>query len=104
VIHGVKYHKQAAVVYQHSVLPIFLTIEDIFIMANGDVFFTCRKMHTLRFHKHLHSYEVAIVNNIVTTSYDELLDYHPLDIYAVKTDGIMRKYIRMRYDLADCEN
>jgi hypothetical protein len=52
----------------------------------------------------LHSYEVAIVNNIVTTSYDELLDYHSLDIYAVKTDGIMRKYIRMRYDLADCEN
>jgi hypothetical protein len=49
----------------------------------------------LRFHKHLHSYEVAIVNNIVTTSYDELLDYHSLDIYAVKTDGIMRKYIRM---------
>jgi hypothetical protein len=52
----------------------------------------------------LHSYEVAIVNNIVTTSYDELLDYHSLDIYAVKTDGIMRKYIRMWYDLADCEN
>ena len=61
-------------------------------------------MHTLRFHKHLHSYKIALVNDTVTTNFDKLLDYHPLDIYAVKTDGIMRKFIRMRYDWADCED
>ena len=54
--------------------------------------------------KHLHSCEVASMNNIVTINYDELLDYHPFDIYLVKIGEITRKYIRMRYDLADCKN
>ena len=84
VIHGVKYQKRAAVVHQHSILPAFLRIEDIFIMANGDTFFACKKMNTLLYSKHLHSYEIASMNNIVTINYDELLDYHPLDIYQVK--------------------
>ncbi len=61
-------------------------------------------MLTLSYRKHLHSYEVALINNFVVINYDELLDYHPLDIYSVRTGGIVRKYIRMRYDLADCEN
>ena len=104
VIHGVKYQKRAAVVHQHSILPAFLRIEDIFVMANGDTFFACKEMRTLLYSKHLHSYEVASLNNIVTINYDELLDYHPLDIYQVKIGEITRKYIRMRYDLADCEN
>ena len=95
VIHGVKYNGRTAVVCQHSILPSFLMIEDIVIMANGDVFFICRKMHTLRYNKHLHSYEVALVRNVETTTYDELKDYHPLDIYAIKTDGIARKFVRM---------
>ena len=52
----------------------FLIIEDIFIIANRDVFFTCKKMHTLSYRKHLHSYEVALINNFVAINYDELLD------------------------------
>ena len=81
-----------------------MMIEDIVIMVNGDVFFICRKMCTLRYHKHLHSYEVALVRNVETTTYDELKYYHPLDIYTIKTDGIARKFVRIRYDLGDCEN
>ena len=73
-------------------------------MANGDTFLACKEMRTLLYSKHLHSYEVASLNNIVTINYDELLDYHPLDICQVKIGEIIRKYIRMRYDLADCEN
>ena len=103
MIHGVKYHKGAAVVHQHSLIPFFLMIEDIFIKSNGDIIFSCRKMHSLRFHKHLHSYEVALMNLIVTTKYDDLLDYHPLDIYSIRINEIIRKFVRMRYDLADSE-
>ena len=60
--------------------------------------------YTLGFSKHLHCYEVAILNSYVTTNYNELLDYHPLDIYTVKVQQIERKIIRMRYDLGDCEH
>ena len=104
IIHGVKYQKRGTVVHQHSILSVFLRIEDIFIMANGDTFFACKKMHTSLYSKHLHWYEIASMNNNVTINYDELLDYHPLDIYEVKIGDITRKYIRMRDDLADCEN
>ena len=79
-------------------------IEDIFITPNGDVFFVCKEIHTSKYCKHLHSYEVALVNNFVTTNFDELLDHHPLDIYQVKTGETTRNHIRMRYDLTDCEN
>ncbi len=58
-------------------------------------FFTCEKMHTLSYHKHLYSYEVALINNFAAINYDELVDYHPLDIYSVGTGGIVRTYIRM---------
>ena len=96
VIHGVKYQKRAAVVHQHSILPAFLRIEDIFIMANGDTFFACKEMRTLLYSKHLHSYEVASLNNIVTINYDELLDYHPLDIYQVKIGEIYTNLVLIR--------
>ena len=43
------------------------------------------------------------MNSFVTTSYDELLDYHPLDVYNLKVEERVRKLIRMRYELGDCE-
>ena len=41
--------------------------------------------------------------DFVTTKYDDLLDYHPLDIYSIRINEIIRKFVRMRYGLADCE-
>ncbi|XP_046862957.1 uncharacterized protein LOC124456592 [Xenia sp. Carnegie-2017] len=41
-IHGVKYHKRAALVYKQSILPCILIIEDI-VIANGDAFFICKQ-------------------------------------------------------------
>lgn len=78
-------------------------IEDI-VIANGDAFFICKQMHTLKYVKKLHSYEIAILNNIETVKYDDLIDYHPLDVYTINRHGFSRKYVRMRYDLSDCEN
>ena len=54
-IHGMKYHKDSVVVYQHCLFPVFLMIEDRFILQNTEVVFCCRKIHTLRFWKHVHS-------------------------------------------------
>ena len=72
-------------------------------MPNGDVVICCRKLHTLGFCEHLHSHEVVELNQIVLTSYADLLDYHPLNIYATKLHGIAKKFVRMRYDLSDTE-
>ena len=72
-------------------------------MPNGDVVICCRKMQTLGYTEHLHSYEVAELNQIVLTSYADLLDYHPLDIYITKLNGVTKKFVTMRYDLSDNE-
>ena len=72
-------------------------------MPNSDVVFCCRKIQTVRFCKHIYSFEVAILNQIVLTYYDDLIDYHSLDVYQITVNGIVRKVIRMRYDLSDAE-
>ena len=104
VIHGVKYQKKTAVVYKHFIFPVFLRIEDIFVMPNGDVFFVCTQMRAIQHDRHLHSYEVRLnSSHVITTSYDELVDYHPLDVYTLNVNEGEKHYVRMRYDLADCE-
>ena len=105
VIHGVKYQKKAAVVYKHFIFPVFLRIGNIFVMPNSEVFFVCTQMHTIQYDRRLHSYEVRLNgNHIVTTNYDELVDHHPLDVYTLNANEVEKHYVRMRYDLADCEN
>ena len=58
VIHGVKYQKQAAVVYKHFLhffFTVFLRIQDIFVMPNGEMFFVFTQMHKIQEGRHLHS-------------------------------------------------
>ena len=72
-------------------------------MPSGDVVICCRKLQTLGFLKHLHSYEVVELNQIVLLSYAHLVDYRPLDIYSTKLNGITKKFVTLRYDLSDTE-
>ena len=72
-------------------------------MPNSDVVFCCRKIQTVRFCKHIYSFEVAILNQIVLTKHDDLIDYHPLDVNQKTINGIVKKVIRMRCDLRDAE-
>ena len=70
-------------------------------MPNSEVFFVCTQMHTNQYDRRLHSYEVCLnSNHIITTNYDELVDYHP---YTLNANEVEKHYVRMRYDLADCE-
>ena len=102
-IREMKYHKGSVIVHQHCLFPVFLMIEDMLILPNTDVVFCCRKIHTLRFWKHVHSYEVMVLNRIVVINYNDLLDYHPLNVYSVVVHDIVKKFVRMRYDLGDAE-
>lgn len=103
VIYGHKYAKNLAVVHKQSILPEFILIDDILILPNTDVVFCCKRLHTIRFHKHLYCYEVMFLNEFVTTSYDGLLDHLPLDVYNISVNTTLRKFIRMKYDLSDAE-
>ena len=60
-------------------------------------------MHTLKFHKHLYSYEVIVLNEFVVTCHDGLLDHLPLDVYSISVDSTLKKFIRPKYDLSDAE-
>ena len=80
-IHGVKYCKGSIVLHHHCLFPVFIKIEDFVIMPNSDVVLICRRMHTLRFWIHAHSYEVMVLNQISLTNYTALLDYDLLNVY-----------------------
>jgi hypothetical protein len=80
-----------------------LKVEVIFVMPNKDVLLWCKKMHTAGFYRHLWSYEVMLLNDEVSTSYEELADHHPLDCYSLKIDVISKSFVRLRYDLSDLE-
>lgn len=98
-----KYQKGTILVKKNELFPQFLKIEDIFLIANGDVVMCCQEMHTVGLVDHLHSYEIVELNRTVLVTYSDLLDHHPLDIYCVNIRGAEKKIVRMRYDLTDCE-
>ena len=43
------------------------------------------------------------LNKIILINHTDLLDYHPLNVYSVAVDDIVKKFVRMRYDLGDAE-
>ena len=89
---------------QHLLFPVFLKIQDIFILPNGDIVFHCRKLHTLCFWKHVHTHEVAESSQSVETNYSSLLDHPALDMYSLSLNGTIKKFVRMRYDKSDAEH
>lgn len=91
------------IVYQQFILPVLLMIDDVFILPNTDVVFCCKKLQTVAFNKHLHSYEVKILSEYVSLYHRSLIDYHPLDLYTLNVNGTPTKFVRMKYDLADAE-
>ena len=49
-------------------------------------------MHIIQHNSHLHSYEVHLNSNqVITTSYDELVDYHLLDVYTLNVNKVDKK-------------
>ena len=44
-----------------------------------------------------------MLNQDVLTSYEELVDHHPLDCYCLNINGVSTKFVRMKYDLSDIE-
>lgn len=84
-----------------GLLPQFLQIKETYILPNGDVVFVGHKLHTVRHIAHLSAYEILIFNEEGISSYDALIDHHPLLLHKVKVAGIETLIVRMRYDLTD---
>lgn len=85
----------------HDLLPKFLQITEIIILPNGDVVFVGHKLHTVKHIEYMCAYQVLVLNDEIISSYDALLDHHPLLLHKVKVAGIETFVVRMRYDLTD---
>ena len=84
-----------------GLLPQFLQIAEILILPNGSIVFVGNKLGTVRHIEHLCSYEILVCNEELISSYEALIDHHPLLLHRVKVGGIETLVVRMRYDLAD---
>ena len=71
----------------------------IFIPNQGRPFLS--KFRNLKFL--IFRFIYTLNSNHIITNYDELVDYHPLDVYTLNANEVEKHYVRMRYDLADCE-
>ena len=89
--------------HQQFILPEFLLINHIYILSNMDVVLCCKKLKTVSFNKHMHSYEVVILNTFVSVLNSTLIDHNPLDMYNVNVSSISKKFVRMKYDMGDAE-
>ena len=102
-IFGNKFVKNMVVFYQQLILPEFLIIRDIFMLPNMDVMFCRERLHTISFNRHMHSFEVIILDTFTSVQHSSLADHSPLDLYGVNVNGIPKKFVRMKYDMADAE-
>jgi len=93
--------RQILVIGRDGLLPQFLQIRETYILPNGTAVFVGHKLHTVKHIEHLFAYEILILNEEVISSYDSLIDHHPLLLHKVKVAGIETLVVRMRYDLTD---
>ena len=68
------------VLCQQLILPEFLIIHDIFMLPNMDVMFCCKRLHTISFNRHMHSFEVIILDTFTSVQHSSLADHSPLDL------------------------
>ena len=102
-VHGDKYVKDMMIVCQQFIHPVFLCIHRIFVLPNMDIVFFSKRVQTIGYNKEMHSYEVVILDEFITTFHNNLLDHHPLDLYSIIVEGVQKDFVRMKYDLADAE-
>ena len=96
-LYGIRYSKGNIVISGHELMPHFLKLDEIYVLPNKDVIFWCKKVYTIRFSRHLWSYEIMMVNQDVLTSYyEELVDHHPLDCYCLNINGVSKTFVRMK--------
>jgi hypothetical protein len=51
----------------------------------------------------MYSYEAAILNAFTSVLHSSLSDHSPLDMYSLNVNGMPKKFVRIKYDMADAE-
>ena len=80
-------------------LPVFGSIEDIFVLAEEKIYFLLKTLTTIAFSCHFHSYEVRLPNNTPAFLFDPSMLKMYLPMHTSKAsscvNGIM--YVTPRY-------
>lgn len=94
-ISGVCYKKNSVIILDYTSIPIFGTIDKIFLHKNGATYFSYTELVTLHFDRHVHAFEVCLPNlvNNKLVKHSDLHDYIPCVLSKLKT----RIFISLKY-------
>ena len=103
-ITGYQYKRgQVIVISTTDSMPNFGTIVDIIVHEVEIVYIVLKKLCTLSFHHHFHSYCVTYIEPAlyIAIQVSELYDNHPLSLYHSPNNDSHDLFVPMKYHLSD---
>ena len=83
---------------EDSGMPQFGKLNEIISTPSEEFLFVTSKLTTLQYQRHYHAYEVDITSEIYICSYQDLYDFHPLEL-TVAYGSCRHNMISLKYHL-----
>ena len=97
LINGTEY-KQGLIILlgMEEDVPQFGKLGEIVLTPSKEFFFITLRLITLQYRHHYHAYEVNVTDEILICSYQDLYDYHPLEL-TVACGGCTNQMVSLKY-------